>query len=68
MRELDIVVLTRELPEHGLAPGDTGTVVHCHEGGAAYEVEFMRPDGTTIAVVTLENTEVRPAEAHEVNR
>jgi Domain of unknown function (DUF4926) len=30
-RELDSVVLERDLPEHGLRKGDLGAVVHLHE-------------------------------------
>jgi hypothetical protein len=41
--ELDTVVLTEDLPEHGLKKGDPGSVVllHAVEG---YEVEFMTLD------------------------
>jgi hypothetical protein len=38
--ELDTVVLTRDLPEHGLAAGDVGAVVHRHQSDA-FEVEFV---------------------------
>ena len=31
MRELDTVVLTRDLRDHGLIEGDVGTVVHAYE-------------------------------------
>lgn len=41
IKEHDCVVLTADLPEEKLKAGDVGTVVHIHEGGAAYEVEFM---------------------------
>ena len=33
--ELDCVVLTTDIPEHGLAAGDIGTVVIVHEAGRA---------------------------------
>lgn len=64
--ELDIVALTRDLPEHGLKRGDTGTVVLVHKDGAAYEVEFMTFAGDTIAIVTLEATAVRPVAGSEI--
>ena len=32
--ELDMVVLTRDLSEHGLQKGDVGTIVHVYNGGA----------------------------------
>ena len=34
IRELDTVVLTEDLPEHGLKLGDLGTVVLIHTAGA----------------------------------
>lgn len=37
-----------------------GTVVHIHQGGAAYEVEFLTLTGETIAVTTLSAAQVRP--------
>ena len=39
--ELDVVALTRSLPDEGLPPGQTGTVVLVHDDGGAYEVEFI---------------------------
>jgi len=43
IRELDDVVLECDLPEHGLARGDVGTVVLVHEGGAAPAVLSTPP-------------------------
>ena len=57
----ELVVLTRDLPEHGLCKGDLGTVVHLHEASGA-EVEFMTVKGRTVAVVTVTTTDVRPVE------
>ena len=54
IRELDVVTLTRDLPEQGLAAGATGTVVHVfHAPRVAYEVEFIDENGSTQAMVTL---------------
>jgi hypothetical protein len=53
MRELDTVVLTRDLPKRGLRAGDVGTIVLVHDGEAAYEVEFLARGGETLAVLTL---------------
>jgi hypothetical protein len=39
--EHECVVLTQDLPDEGLQAGDIGTVVHIHQGGAGYGVEFM---------------------------
>ena len=47
LNELDTVVLTIDLPEHGLCAGDLGTIVLDHRG-AGYEVEFVALDGKTV--------------------
>lgn len=65
IQEHDTVVLTSDLPVHGLARGDVGTVVMVHAGGG-YEVEFMTLDGETIAVVSLAAEEVRPIGRREI--
>ena len=51
--ELDIVILQKDLPAQHLRAGDLGTVVHVYPQGDLYEVEFLRSDGQTVAVVTL---------------
>ena len=48
IKEHDIVVLTEDVPEEGLTAGDVGTVVHIHNNGEGYEVEFMTLTGQTI--------------------
>ncbi len=53
IKELDVVVLARDLNDYQLKRGDVGTVVHVHESGKAYEVEFLTDEGKTVAVVTL---------------
>jgi len=60
LAEHSLVVLTRDIPESGLYAGDVGAIVHIYEQGAAYEVEFVDGDGTTIALVTLKSESVRP--------
>ena len=42
IKELDTVVLAKDLKEYQLTRGDVGAVVHVYEGGKAYEVEFVR--------------------------
>ncbi|MBV8753779.1 MAG: DUF4926 domain-containing protein [Hyphomicrobiales bacterium] len=64
--ELDLVVLKRDLPDAGLAAGDVGTVVLVHQQGAGYEVEFTTLAGDTVAVITLDASDVRPVEAREI--
>jgi len=58
LRELDTVVLERDLPEHGLRRGDLGAVVHVHSDDAL-EVEFVRASGRTQALVQLTASDVR---------
>jgi len=60
IKEHDCVVLTRSLPDKKLQAGDIGTVVHVHEGGAGYTVEFMTLAGETLAISTLLPAQIRP--------
>ena len=66
MRELDTIVLVRDFAEHGLTQGDVGAVVHCYTDGITYEVEFVTGEGTTIAVLTLSQHDIRPMHAQEI--
>ena len=66
IQEHDCIVLTVDLPEHGLKQGDIGTVVMIHRGGEGYEVEFMTLDGETLTVVTLLPSQVRPIGHREI--
>jgi len=66
IREHDPVVLMTERQAERLTAGDVGTVVHVYDNGAAYEVEFVTLDGETVAVVTLERTQVRAVEPREI--
>jgi hypothetical protein len=64
-KELDTVVLKRDLPESGLRAGDLGVVVHIHSPDD-FEVEFVRASGHTQAVVTLTAADLRPAGEHDL--
>ena len=66
IKELDSVILTRDLTEHGLRTGDIGTVVFVHRDGEGYEVEFITLNGETVAVTTLMADEVRPVGSREM--
>ena len=66
IKEHDCIVLTVDLAAKGLAAGDIGTIVHVHNGGEAYEVEFMTLDGQTVAVETLLANQVRPIARREI--
>jgi len=67
IKEHDCVVLKEDVTAEGLQPGDVGTVVHIHQGGAGYEVEFMTLTGETVAVVTLMASQVRPIARRDLN-
>lgn len=64
VEELDTVVLTRAVPEHGLEAGDLGAVVHA--GAEGFEVEFVTGAGKTIAVLTLTRSDLRPMRDAEI--
>ena len=66
IQELDAIALTGDLPAHGLKRGDVGTAVLVHENGQAFEVEFVGCDGHTLALLTLEQAQVRPLRANDV--
>ena len=66
IQELDAIALTGDLPAHGLKRGDVGTAVLVHENGQAFEVEFVGYDGHTVALLTLERSQVRPLDAHDI--
>ncbi len=59
-KELDTVVLGRDLPEHGLRRGDLGAVVQVYEPDGL-EVEFVTASGRTQALLTLRVDDVREA-------
>jgi hypothetical protein len=64
-KEHDVVVLRRDLPDHGLMEGDLGAVVGIYRSGG-YEVEFTAPGGETVAVVTLAESDIRPRGRREI--
>ena len=64
-KELDTVVLTRDLPEHGLKAGDLGAVVLVSSSNAL-EVEFVRASGATQALVTLPADALRPVKDEDL--
>lgn len=66
IKELDMVVLAKDLKEYHLKRGDVGAVVHIYESGKAFEVEFVTGEGKTIAVVTLPAGDVRPMQRADI--
>ena len=67
INELDVVVITQNIPEHGIISGDVGTVVHCYNGGEAYEVEVVAANGHTVALMTLDGSSVRLKQGWEIS-
>lgn len=57
-KELDTVVLVRDVAEAGLKAGDLGAVVHVYSP-EAFEVEFVTAAGGTQALLTLSANDLR---------
>jgi len=58
LQPLDVVVLTHDLPAHGLRAGDLGAVVDVYSPDTV-EVEFVAASGRTQALVTLHSADLR---------
>ena len=57
---LDTVIAAVNLPEHKVLAGDLGAIVEIYTTpNLAYEVEFVNPDGSTPALLTLAPDQVR---------
>ncbi|TVP44029.1 MAG: DUF4926 domain-containing protein [Gemmatimonadales bacterium] len=65
IKEHDLVVLRRDLPEVGVEAGDVGVAIATYPNGAL-EVEFVDAGGATLGVATLEPGEVRALEGSEI--
>lgn len=66
IKEHDRVVLKRSLSAQGLKAGDVGTVVHVYSKGEAFEVEFLTLHGETVAIATLDSSQIRPVQKKEI--
>ncbi|MBU2808063.1 DUF4926 domain-containing protein [Acidithiobacillus ferrooxidans] len=66
IQELDTVILVKGRSDQGLVKGDMGAVAMVHDGGKAFEVEFVTLAGDTLGVLTLTADEVRPNTARDV--
>jgi hypothetical protein len=66
IKEHDRVVLKKSVPEQGLKAGDVGTVIHDYNKGVAFEVEFLTLHGETVAIATLDASQVRPVQKREI--
>lgn len=58
IEELDVIILTVDMPKSQLKKGDMGTVVKVY-GNNNYDVEFLTTSGNTIALLNLDATQVR---------
>ena len=57
---LETVIVTVNLPDHLVLAGDLGTIIEVYTSPKlAYEVEFVNPDGSTRALLTLSSGQVR---------
>ena len=52
LREHDVVTITEDIPNEGVARGDVGAVVHCYPDQKAYEVEVLDEQGKSKCEVT----------------
>lgn len=57
--ELETVILRHDIKEYNLKEGDMGAVVNVYDDGKAAEVEFVTATGKTVALVTLNLSDVR---------
>lgn len=63
---LDTVVLTHDLKGRELKKGDMGAVVQIYDGGEAFEVEFITANGKTVALLTLNPSDIRKVAKNEI--
>ncbi|WP_423223192.1 DUF4926 domain-containing protein [Candidatus Amarolinea aalborgensis] len=64
---LETIIATASFPGHSVLAGDLGTVVEIYTTPRlAYEVEFVNPDGSTRALLTLAPEQVRRLSALDV--
>ncbi len=66
IKEHHRVVLKKGIRERGLKTGDVGTVVHVYKNGGAFEVEFVSLYGETVAIATLDASQIRPVQKREI--
>lgn len=69
MKEIKLyseIVLLNDKPSVGLLKGDVGIVIEIYGNHNGYEVEFMTKEGKTVAVETLEPSEIRPISTRDM--
>jgi hypothetical protein len=65
LKELEVVALVVDKPDHGLVAGDFGTVVDVSPDGKNGLVEFTTIGGDTIAIVDVAEDEITPVAGDE---
>ena len=65
-KDLDTVILTRDIKKYDLRKGDMGAVVQVYDDGKAAEVEFVTATGKTVALITLTLSDIRNAKQNEI--
>lgn len=65
-KDLDTVILTRDIKNKDLRKGDMGAVVYVYDKGKAGEVEFVTATGRTVALITLNSSDVREIKQNDV--
>lgn len=60
LEEYEVVELTHDIKENNLKVGERGVIVEIYKNGKAYEVEFIKPNGGTKALLTLTPYDIRP--------
>ena len=64
---LDTVIMTANLSTDEVLAGDLGTIVEIYtDPSPAYEVEFVNPNGTIRALLTLSPDQIRPLSENDV--
>ncbi len=64
---LDTIIATTDFPQDQVLAGDLGTIVEIYtRPHLAYEVEFVNPDGTTRALLTLTPDQARQLGANDI--
>jgi len=67
LKILDTIIITVNIPDHRVLAGDIGTVVEVYtEPHLAFDVEFVNPDGSTRALLTLSPEQVRSLSSADV--
>lgn len=56
-------IITNDYEDEGVSEGAVGYIIEIYD--EAYEVEFSDPGGTTIALLTLSEYELKPADLSE---